>query len=188
MVTPARTRALHSLMLGAAAVALLGGAAGSLTADSAAQTLLSSGSYEARLTGSSTATLRGVVDQGQAPGPSPRAAFAITLGAYSNDGALLFSRWDGGQPAPGTYPITDAPTEGGVTALVVTGSPNRPTGAFRAERGSLTITHSSPAGLIGRFELEARGYSAADPDREDRELTARGAFTTLPGQLRVAAE
>lgn len=179
MVSPARTRALHAVMLGAAAVALLAGAARSLTAGSALQTPASSGSYEARLSGTTSTTLRGTVDHGGSPRPGPRTAFAITLGAYSADGALLFSRWDGGRPAPGTYAVSADPGTGSLTALVVTGPVTQPTGAFRAERGTLTITHSSPAGLAGRFELVAHGFSTADPLRDDRELTASGSFTTL---------
>jgi hypothetical protein len=102
----------------------------------------------------------------------------ITLGAYSADGALVFSRWDGAQPGPGTYPITEEPAEDGLTALVVTGPPTRPHGVFRADRGRLTITHSSPNRLAGGFELHARGFGITDPHREDRDVSVSGSFTT----------
>ena len=177
MLSPALTRALLSVSLGATSVALLAAAAGSLVADEDLGAPSSSGSYEARLTGAATTTLRGAVDHGGSPGHG-RAAFVITLGAYSDDGAVLFSRWDGKRPEPGTYSIMEEPSEDGLTALVVTGPPTGPDGAFRAERGTLTITHSSPDALAGRFELEARGFGTADPHREDRELTASGSFTT----------
>lgn len=179
MLSPALTRALLAVSLGATSVALLASATGSPTADEGLRAPSSSGSYEARLTGAATTTLRGAVDRGGSSGQG-RAAFVITLGAYSDDGALVFSRWDGTQPGPGTYGITEEPTKDGLTALVVTGPPTQPRGAFRAESGTLTITHSSREGLAGRFELKARGFGATDPHRDDRELTASGSFTTSP--------
>jgi len=185
MLAPAVTRALLTVSLGAVAVALLAGSAGAPTVGGRAP--ISSGSYEARLTGATTATLRGAVDRGGWPEDGRRAAFVITLGAYSADGALVFSRWDGAQPEPGTYQITEEPTQRGLTALVVTGPPTRPGGVFRAERGTLTITHSSPDGLAGRFELEARGFGAAEPQRDDRELAASGSFTTSPPATSAAS-
>jgi hypothetical protein len=109
----------------------------------------------------------------------------ITLGADSEDGALVFTRRHGARFEPGTYPITEEPTKDGLSALVVTGSSTRPLGAFRAEHGTLTITSSSRDGIAGRFELGARGFVATDPHREDRELTARGSFTaSLPAGVR----
>jgi len=187
MLAPAVTRVLLTVSLGAVAVALLAGAAGAPPVDGDRGAPISSGSYEARLTGAATATLRGAVDRGGWPEDGRRAAFVITLGAYSDDGALVFSRWDGAQPEPGTYPITEEPTQDGLTALVVTGPPTRPGGVFRAERGTLTITHSSPDGLAGRFELEARGFGAAEPQRDDRELAASGSFTTSPPATSAAS-
>ena len=178
MLATALSRTLLPASLGAISLALLAGAAGSPMADGTLRARSSSGSYEARLTGATTATLRGAVDRGDSPGPGDRTAFVITLGAYSDDGALVFSRWDGGQPEPGVYPITPEPTKDGLTALVVTGPPTRPRGAFRAEHGTLTITHASRDRLTGRFELEARGSGTTDPHREDPKLSASGSFTT----------
>ncbi len=178
MLSLALTRALLAVSLGAVSVGLLASATEFFNDDLTLRAPNSSGSYEARLAGAATATLRGAVDLGAPAGPGRPEAFVITLGAYSGDGALVFSRWDGAQPGPGTYPITEEPTKGGLTALVVTGPPTRPRGAFRAQRGTLTITHSSPNVVAGRFELEARGFGTADPHREDRELTASGSFTT----------
>jgi hypothetical protein len=177
MLSPALTRTLLSVSLGAAAIALVAGVAASAAADEDIRAASASGSYEARLAGAATATLRGAVDLGSPAGSPHPGTFVLTLGAYSDDGALLFSRWDGKQPGPGTYPITPDPSTDGFTALVVTGPPTRPGGAFRAQRGTLTITHSSPDGLAGRFELQARGFRI-DDQREDHELAVRGSFTS----------
>jgi hypothetical protein len=178
MLSLALARALLPVSLGAASVGLLAGATDFFNHDPTLRAPSSSGSYEARLAGAVTGTLRGAVDHG---GPATEAhpqSYVITLGAYSRDGALVFSRWNGAQPSAGSYTITGEPTEDGLTALVVTGSPTRPDGAFRADRGTVTITHSSPTGLAGDFELYARGFGVADPDRDDREVTVRGSFTT----------
>jgi hypothetical protein len=183
MLSLTLTRALLPVFLGALSAGLLAGAAGSPKAAGAPQARSPSGSYEAQLTGAATATLRGTVDHGTPVGDQLPGAFVITLGADSDDGALVFTRRYGAQLEPGTYPITEEPTKDGLSALVVTGSPTRPLGAFRAEHGTLTITHSSRDGIAGRFELGARGFVATAPHREDRELTARGSFTaSLPAE------
>jgi hypothetical protein len=188
MLSLALARALLPVSLGAASVGLLVGAPELFNHDQPLRTPSSAGSYEAELAGDVTGTLRGAVDHG---GPATEARpqpYVITLGAYSGDGALVFSRWNSAQPSAGSYPITPEPTEDGITALVVTGSPTRPGGAFRADRGTLTITHASPSGLAGEFELHARGFGVADPDRDDREVTVRGSFTTSPSQAAAVVE
>lgn len=180
MLSLALTRALLPVSIGAASVGLLASTTEFFKHDWTLRAPSSSGSYEARVAGAATARLRGAVDVGRPDGENYPKTFVITLGAYSGDGALVFSRWDGARPGAGTYPITKEPAGDGVTALVVTGPPTRPHGAFRANRGTLTITHSSPDGLGGDFELHARGFGIADPHREDREVTVSGSFTTSP--------
>ncbi len=133
--------------------------------------------YEARLTGATTAALRGQAEFGTVAGDAHRRSFVITLGAYSEDGAIIFSGWDGAQPQPGTHPITDQPGSGSIQALIVTGSPTRPTGAFRVLHGTVTITNSSRDCVTGRFEMYARGYEASELSQENRELTVRGSFS-----------
>jgi hypothetical protein len=137
--------------------------------------------YEASLTGAMALELRGTTAEfGAVPGsPGP---FVITLGATSERGAVLFTRWNGRQPGAGTYAITADPSEDGIQALVVTGSPTRPMGVFRAERGSLTVTRSGGQGISARFQMEAVGFTADAPEQEDRQLSVRGAFTASPSR------
>jgi hypothetical protein len=137
--------------------------------------------YEARLAGAMAVELRGVTAEfGTAAGsPGP---FVVTLGATSEHGAVVFTRWDGKRPGAGTYEITDEPATGGIQALVVTGSPARPTGVFRARQGSLTITTSGVRRLSARFQMEAVGFLAAEPEREDREVSVKGSFTASPSR------
>jgi hypothetical protein len=104
--------------------------------------------------------------------------FVTTLGAYSDDGAILLSRRDGRRPDPGIYRVTADPAPEGIAVIIVTGSPTRPTGVFRAEHGVVAITTASRRRMIGEFEVGGRGFLAADPDREDREITARGSFAS----------
>ena len=104
-------------------------------------------------------------------------SFNLSLGARGEDGAVLFSRASGARLTIGTYSI--AAREDGaddVRALVVTGSPTRPTGVFQAEHGELVITSVSDSTIRGFFRLEATGFLAAEPEREDRTVTAAGTF------------
>jgi hypothetical protein len=172
-------RATLAAALGATLPAILGPTSPA-EAQQALLDRVAPGSYEATLTGAATATLRGT-DIGTAAGDQGGAGFVISLGAYSEHGAIILRRWNGQQPGPGTYPIADASIRDGIQVLVVTGSPSHPTGAFRGRRGSVTITSSSGSALAGRFEMQARGFLAAEPEVENRELTARGSFTAAVG-------
>ena len=137
--------------------------------------------YEATLTGAMALELRGTTaEYGAAPGsPEP---FVITLGATGERGAIVFTCWDGRQPRVGSYAITAEPSPDGIQALVVIGPATRPTGVFRAERGSLVITRSGGQGISARFQMAAVGFTAAEPEQEDRRLSVRGAFTATPSR------
>lgn len=137
--------------------------------------------YVAEVRGAATATLRGPAEFGRARG-SHEGPFVITLGARAEDGAVVLTRWDGGRPWAGEYQISAEPSADGIQALIVTGPVDRPTGVFRAHRGTVSITSSSLRHMAGRFELDAIGFFAAEPDREDRELRVRGSFTANPSR------
>jgi hypothetical protein len=135
--------------------------------------------FVARTVGATTVTLRGAAEFGRvsdvgAPGP-----YVLTLGAASTNGAIVFTWPDGKSPAPGVYTIGES-VAGRVRALVVTGSATRPTGAYRARGGTLTITRASDETMQGRFELDAVGFEASAPMDEGRALIARGAFDARP--------
>jgi hypothetical protein len=134
------------------------------------------GSYQARLTGATAATLRGGVAIGNPQGDAAQTTFVITLGAGSEDGAVILTRRQGTWPEPGTYAISETPSAGGFSALVVAGSIAKPRGLFRAERGTLTITRRSPDAVAGQFELQARGFLTTEPERENRKVEVEGSF------------
>ena len=138
--------------------------------------------YEAHVAGAATAALRGTAEFGPARGAEGTGPWVLTLGANGEDGAVIFTRWSGRRPSPGIYEITAEPTLQGIQALVVTGSTARPTGVFRAQRGTVTITSSADQWMSGRFEMEAVGFLASEPDREDRGLTVKGTFTASPSR------
>jgi hypothetical protein len=138
------------------------------------------GSYEAGLSGTMTGTLSGTVDLGPARSDRQGAPVVIALGAYSDAGAIVFTLWNGSMPRPGTYEISADPNGVDIGALVLTGSATHPTGAFRGERGTVTITSSSDAGVFGAFEIHAHGFLASETERDDRELVARGWFAAAP--------
>jgi len=56
------------------------------------------------------------------------------------------------------------------------GRTERPTGAFRAQSGTLTITSASDTVLAGSFTLAATGFMASAPAAEDRQVSASGSF------------
>ncbi len=135
--------------------------------------------FEAHTTGATALTLRGSAEFGSVTVGGGAGPFVLTLGAQSPAGAVVFTRPGGGRLGPGTYRVTED-SAGAVHALVVTGSPTRPTGAFRARGGTLTITRSRRDVIAGRFQMEAVGFEAADPADEDRMLSVRGSFIATP--------
>lgn len=131
--------------------------------------------FEAYTSGARTVALRGKASYGTV-GVNGSGAFVVTLGANAPEGAVLFTRADGRALTPGIYPLADDP-ERGVQALVITGPATRPTGAYRARRGTLTIGGMRGDVLDGYFTIEAVGFAADSPANEGQELEVRGAFS-----------
>ena len=136
--------------------------------------------FEARTTGAKALALQGSAEFGVVDGDVGPGAFVLTLGADSPTGAVVFTWPSGPRPEPGVYPLAIDPASG-IQALVVTGSPTAPTGAFRARGGTITLTRSRDSFLEGRFEIHATGFEAADPLDEERQLVVRGEFTAAAG-------
>lgn len=136
--------------------------------------------FVAQTAGAKALTLRGAAEFGPVVGTAGSGPFVLTLGAESPTGAVVFTWAGGDRPEPGIYTVKEE-AAAGVRALVVTGSPSRPTGAFRARAGTLTITRSTERVIAGRFEVEAEGFEAADPTVENRTLVVQGAFNARPG-------
>ena len=107
------------------------------------------------------------------------AAFSLTLGVGDREGSVLISAPVEGELRPGSYPIRDDAETGTVRALVVTGPAERPTGTFRARRGTLTLTQVSDSTMSGRFELTATGFLTENPADETRSVTASGSFAAV---------
>jgi hypothetical protein len=134
--------------------------------------------FEARTTGAKTLTLRGPAEFGSVSGAGAQGPFVISLGATSSTGAVLFTIPSGRRPEPGTYDLADPLHV--VQALIVTGSPTHPTGAFRGHAGTLTITRSTDEFIAGHFDLHATGFEAPAPADETRRLAVSGVFTASP--------
>jgi hypothetical protein len=162
-MTATRTMALSSLL-----VVSLGG----FTATS---------SFSGVVTGGLRAEMHGdakfgVVD-GRGAVPS---VFTLSLGAKGTDGSILFTRPAGPRLTPGVYPITgrdDGSDE--LRALVMTGSAEHPTGVFRGQGGTLTVTSMSDNVIRGSYRVKAAGFVAGDSAAENREIIASGGFTAL---------
>jgi len=136
--------------------------------------------FEARTTGARTITMSGTAEFGDGAPAAAQAPFVISLGAQASAGAVIFTRPGGGRLEAGLYPL-EVDGERSVQALVVTGSPTHPTGAFHARSGVLTITRSQDDLVEGRFDIDAVGFEASDPGDEGKELVVRGVFTASPG-------
>jgi hypothetical protein len=103
--------------------------------------------------------------------------FTLDLGQESARGAILFTRWSGSRLSLGTYTISDrGDGSDDLQALVMLGRTERPTGVFRAQSGTLTITSASDTLLAGSFTLVATGFMAVEPAAEDRQVSASGSF------------
>jgi len=135
--------------------------------------------FEAHTSGAKVVALHGAAEFGTVAAGDESGPFVLTLGADSPDGAVLFTRRNGIRPEPGVYRLA-ADSADVIQALVVMGPPTRPTGAFRARSGTLTITRSRGDFIAGRFAIDAVGYEAADPADEDRALRVSGRFTATP--------
>ena len=135
-------------------------------------------SFEARVTGDVIEAPRGQARFGMIRGGGGLApGFSLSLGAGDTGGAVLFSR-QGAPLGVGTYRIAEANVgEDAVQALVLTGPPERPTGSFRARRGTLTITLASDNLMAGHFELDGEGFLATNPRDESRRVSVSGEFT-----------
>jgi hypothetical protein len=105
------------------------------------------------------------------------AAFSISLGGGDSSGAILFTSLDGRMPTPGRYQLSDTASSG-FRAMYVAGSAERPSGLFRAERGTLEITASSAEHLSGHFSFTGAGFLASDPTDEGSEVAINGAFVS----------
>jgi hypothetical protein len=138
--------------------------------------------FDAEVRGDLTTRISGAAEFGEVPpGPGTR-TFSLSLGARDSGGAVVFTRTKGGPLAPGSYVVRED-GEGSriLRALVVTGSPSRPTGAFRAWWGWLTVTSASDSVMTGTFCLFATGFRALDPGNEDRRIRVTGSFTAVRG-------
>jgi hypothetical protein len=137
--------------------------------------------FEAHTTGAKVLTLRGSAEYGsvQENGAGGVGAFVLTLGAHSSLGAVVFTRADGKRLQVGIYKLSEEPASG-IQALVVTGSPTRPTGAYRARSGILTITRSRGDLIEGTFDFDAVGFDATDQGDETRMLQVQGSFAASP--------
>ena len=174
-------------MLGLGVVALTAGAF--ITAGAAARSgngLAPASYFEATVEGGMRARPAGDVAFGiVGDSGSGVSAFTITLGGEDSSGAILFTSLEGRMPAPGRYELSDTASTG-FRAMYVAGSSERPTGLFRAKRGTLEITASSPEHISGHFSFAGAGFLASDPSDEGSEVKIGGAFMSTHAATRPA--
>ena len=134
--------------------------------------------FTAELTGDATAQFFGDATFARVEGGiGAPTLFTLDLGQESSGGAVLFTRASGSRLSLGTYTISDrGDGSDDLQALVMLGHTERPTGVFRAQSGTLTITSASDTVLAGSFTLAANGFMASAPAAEDRQVSASGSF------------
>jgi len=135
--------------------------------------------YLAELHGDLHANPRGTATFGWVRGgDGAQAVFTLSLGADDTNGSVLFTRMNGARLVPGSYTISgrdDGSDE--LRALVMTGSASRPTGVFRGQSGYLIITSATDNVIQGRFQVDAQGFLASNPEDESRPMRATAMFT-----------
>ncbi|HEY3012613.1 MAG TPA: hypothetical protein VGJ36_07710 [Gemmatimonadales bacterium] len=138
-----------------------------------------SNSFRAALTGDVRATISGTATFGRVTGGiGAPDAFTLNLGTDSFLGAVLFTRTTGTGLSVGSYPVSDAGHGSDeIQALVMLGRADRPAGVFRVQSGTLTITSVSDHLLTGLFALDATGFLASAPQRENQQVHVSGSFT-----------
>jgi hypothetical protein len=106
------------------------------------------------------------------------AAFVISLGVSSRQGAILFTRKTGTPLQVGRYRVSEQASDADeILALVMTGAPDRPTGVYWGRSGWLVVTAASDATITGYFEVDGVGFLAEEPSREDRSVSVSGSFS-----------
>jgi hypothetical protein len=110
-----------------------------------------------------------------------RPVIAISLGATQGDAALLLYTYADEPVRPGRYPVAmDLPQEAFAGRrfhpCFVAGTVEHPQGFFHGESGWVTITAVEFGRIAGEFEIQARGFHAADTSNEDQWVTLRGSF------------
>jgi hypothetical protein len=135
--------------------------------------------FRAEIRGDVTSSAWGDAEFGAVQNPDRSSgAFVVSLGACSHQGAILFTRRSGAPLEVGRYRISaGANGEDEILALVITGRPTNPTGAFRGESGWLVVTAASDRLITGRFHVDAIGFVAAEPQREDRHVKVDGSLS-----------
>jgi hypothetical protein len=177
-------------MLGHGVVALTAGAlitAGAAVGSGSGLASVNRGSYfEATVIGGMSARPSGGVAFGiVGDSASAVSAFTITLDGEDSSGAILLTSLDGRMPAPGRYELSDTGSTG-FRAMYVAGSPERPTGLFRAKHGSVELTGSGPERISGHFSFTGAGFLASDPSDEGSEVKINGAFVSTRAAARPA--
>ena len=135
--------------------------------------------FRAEIRGDVTSTASGTAEFGAVQNPDRSAgAFVVSLGACSQQGSILFTRRSGAPLEVGRYRVS-AGAEGRdeILALLLIGSPTHPTGAFRGESGWLIVTVASDRLIAARFHVDAAGFLAAEPQREDRHVNVTGSVS-----------
>jgi hypothetical protein len=132
--------------------------------------------YEVRVRGAVTVTARGSAESGPVGTPE-EPYYTITLGGPDGAVAVVFTRAGSAIPPVGVYLVGERELgKDGFSGLIITGMPAHPTGVFRVQSGTLTITAATPEHLTGRFELRAVGFLTESPTHDGREVTADGSF------------
>ena len=136
-------------------------------------------SFHAEVRGDVTSEAWGEAEFGAVLNPDRSSgAFVVSLGVCGRQSAILFTSRSWTPLTAGRYRVSErADGADEILALVLTGSPTRPSGVFHGESGWLVVTAASDRSVAGRFHLEAIGFVAAEPRREDRHVNVTGSFS-----------
>jgi hypothetical protein len=118
---------------------------------------------------------------------------SISLGATQGEAALLLFTYADEPLRPGRFPVANELPQAAFAGrrfhpCFITGTVERPQGFFHGESGWVTITAVEDGRIVGEYEIQARGFLAADTANEDRWVTLRGSFGARADSSAVGAQ
>jgi hypothetical protein len=151
---------------------------------------LTSGSFEATVSGGLTGEFSGDAFFGETTDPTTGNTFWVMIlssGSETSGRTIYFGRVGASRPGTGTLDLvdlsTDQPGSGGLFAWFFDFTGQASTGFFNSTGGSMTVNQSSGDAMTGTFTIEASGTAiqAGQPVEIDVEIT--GSFNASSGQV-----
>jgi hypothetical protein len=133
--------------------------------------------YALEIEGALTETAEGASYFGADTDEDGEAVWVLLLGTETSRHLVLAGKAGSSRPAPGTYAVVN-PTEtsAGWTIVHLVSDGDELLGLFMADRGTITISRSTPDEVTGTLEFEASGAMG----EAAAGISVAGTFTAVP--------